>query len=229
MTDGPNHVGIIMDGNRRWAKLHHVMPWEGHKAGKETLKKLAREWIESDVKYLTLYTFSLKNLKNRNPIEKKYLYDVVKAGVMDVLSDPYFYEQININVIGRWHLLPDKDLKKRIQEMIDKTAKNTKKVLRMAICYDGQDEIVYSCQNLIDKGVKTVTPELIKQNLFTNELPPVDLLIRTGGEKRLSGFLLWDASYAELFFTDKLFPDCVPGTLQEAIEEFKNRKRRFGK
>jgi undecaprenyl diphosphate synthase len=222
-------VAIILDGNRRWAKLHNLKPWEGHRAGKETLKKLAREWMESDVKYLTLYSFSLKNLQNRNPLERHYLYQVLKAGIIDTLSDPYFYENLNISVIGRWHLLPDKSLKKKIQEMIDKTAKNKDKMLRLAICYDGQDEIVHACQNLIDKGVKKVTPELIKQNLFTNELPPVDLLIRTGGEKRLSGFLLWDASYAELFFTDKLFPDCVPGTLQEAIEEFKNRKRRFGK
>lgn len=229
MVKSPKHVAIIMDGNRRWAKKNNIMPWEGHKAGKETLKKLTKEWLESEVEYLTLYTFSLENLKKRNPLEKKFLYSVLKEGVIDAITDPLVYKKININVIGRWELIPDNILKEKIREMIEKTKNNKKKFLRLAICYDGQDEIVYAAQKLIDKGIKKVTPEVLRQEMFVKDLPPVDLIIRTGGDRRISGFLLWDASYAELFFTDILFPDAVPGTFGEAIEDFKNRQRRYGK
>ena len=229
MSDTPSHVGMILDGNRRWALKHALKPWEGHKAGKENLQKMLYHWIDTDIKYLTLYSLSLDNFKNRNEIEKKFLLQVIQAGFDELVTDELIKKgEVNVNVIGRWELLPE-NLKKSIQKAIDATKDYNKKFLRFAICYDGQDELVHAAQNIANKEIETVTPETIKQNLFTKDLPPVDLLIRTGGEKRLSGFLLWDASYAELYFTEVLFPDAVPDTFDEAVEEFKNRQRRFGK
>jgi len=228
----PVHIGIIMDGNRRFAQKHSMNPWEGHEAGRKTLKKMINYFgnKESATKYLTLYTFSLENLKNRSELEKQFLFKVLTQGFKELLDEHVIFDKkININVIGRWELLPDKGLKDAIQKSIDATKTHKNKFIRFAICYDGQDEIVHACQKIVDSNAKKVTPELIKQNLFTSELPPVDLVIRTGGEQRISGFLLWDASYAELYFTETLFPDSVPDTYENAIEEYKNRQRRFGK
>jgi len=224
------HIAIILDGNRRWAQKHALKPWEGHEAGSKTLKKLLKYWVDSDIPYLSLYTLSLDNFIKRSEIEKRFLFHLFKINFRELLEDELIHKgKVKVKILGKWELLPDKELKKLLKEVMEKTKDYDKKTLSFLICYDGQDEIVNAVQKLIGKGVKKVTPELIKQNLFTSELPPVDLLIRTGGEKRLSGFLLWDASYAELYFTETLFPDSVPKTFDEAIEEYKNRKRRFGK
>lgn len=231
-TKEPVHIGIIMDGNRRWAQKHKLNPWEGHEAGRKTLQRMINHFgnKESATKYLTLYTLSLDNFKNRSEIEKQFLFKVLTQGFTELLKEPVIFDQkININVIGRWELLPDKALKDAVQKAIDATKNHKNKFIRFAICYDGHDEIVHACQKIVDSNTKNITSELIKNNLFTKDLPPVDLVIRTGGEQRISGFLLWDASYAELYFTETLFPDSVPDTYEKAVEEFKNRQRRFGK
>lgn len=228
----PLHVGIILDGNRRWAQNHKLNPWEGHKAGKETLKKQIKYFAnkESKTKYLTLYSLSLDNFQKRSEIERKFLYNVLREGFSEILDEPVIFEKkINIDVIGRWELLPDKGLKDAIKKAVDATKTHSNKFIRFAICYDGQDEIVQACQKIVDSSAKKITPELIKQNMFTSKLPPVDLVIRTGGEQRLSGFLLWDAGYAELYFTETLFPDSVPDTYENAVKDYANRQRRFGK
>ncbi|MDD5182390.1 MAG: polyprenyl diphosphate synthase [Candidatus Nanoarchaeia archaeon] len=228
----PLHIGMILDGNRRYAQKHGLKPWEGHEEGKKALSKLIRYFAnsESQTKYLTLYALSLDNFQKRSQIERNFLYNVLKEGFTEILDEPIIFEKkINIDVIGRWELLPDKELKEAIQNAVDATKSHKNKFIRFAICYDGLDEIVNAAQKIVDSNAKKVTKELIKENLFTKDLPPVDLLIRTGGEQRLSGFLLWDASYAELYFTETLFPDSIPGVYNSAIKDYANRQRRFGK
>lgn len=223
------HIGLILDGNRRWSKKHALKPWEGHEAGRLTLSILTRYWAsKTDIKYLSLYALSLKNFLGRSSLEKKLLYGSLERGFIDLLNDKLLKkEKIRVKIIGKWNLLPDKRLKKVLNEIISKTKKHNKKVLSFFICYDGQDEITEAAKEM--KNVQRITRSTIKNNLFTKDLPPVDLLIRTGGEHRLSGFMLWDVSYAELYFTDILFPDFTPSSFNNAITEYKNRKRRFGK
>lgn len=229
MAEKLKHIAVIMDGNRRWAKLKNIQPWEGHEEGRKTLRNLLDYFVSLDITHLTLYSLSLGNVQNRSEIEKQFLFKVLKAGFDEIPTLKSIHEgKVKVTFMGRWEILPE-DIKASIKKAIDCTKHYKNKFLQFAVCYDGQDEIVYAAQNLIDKKIKKVTPELIKANIFTSDIPPVDLLIRTGGEQRLSGFMLWDCSYAELFFTETLFPDAVPKTFDEAIKEFYSRQRRFGK
>jgi len=229
--DYPKHVGVIMDGNRRWAKKMNLEPWEGHKAGKETLKKLINYFLDSKVQYLTLYSLSLDNFNKRSSIERKHLYEVIKSGFDEIVeSDLVKKRKLCIKVIGKWWLLPE-DIKTSIEKAIEVTKNNKGKIVTFAICYDGQDEVVEACKEIVKKGIPTdkINLKVFYENMYSKDLPPVDLIIRTGGEKRLSGFMLWSASYAELYFTEVLFPDAVPETFELAIKDFSQRKRRFGK
>jgi tritrans,polycis-undecaprenyl-diphosphate synthase [geranylgeranyl-diphosphate specific] len=229
----PQHVAIIMDGNRKWAQKHKLKPWEGHEAGRKALDRLVRYWVDSEVKFLSLYSLSLDNFSKRSSIEKQFLYKLFKVGFTDLLKDKITHDaKIKVLILGKWELIPDKELKALFREVMEKTSGYSNKVLAFYICYDGQDELVEAAKRIAQKygtAPDKISNEVLKANLFTSGIPPVDLLIRTGGEQRLSGFLLWDASYAELYFTETLFPDSVPATFDAALEEYKNRKRRFGK
>lgn len=222
------HISMILDGNRRYAVQHGLNPWQGHEAGRKTLSNLIRYWAtKTDIECLSLFSLSLDNFLKRTEIEKEFLYRQFITGFTELLDDKIIHDKgIQVKIIGKWELIPDKELKSLISKVVSKTKDYTKRKLSFFICYDGQDEIVEAARRF---NPKEITKENFKKALFTAELPEVDLLIRTGGEKRISGFMLWDISYAELYFIDTLFPDFTPIEFNKAIEEYKNRKRRFGK
>ncbi|MCD6576171.1 MAG: di-trans,poly-cis-decaprenylcistransferase [Nanoarchaeota archaeon] len=225
------HVGIIMDGNRRYAKMKKLFPrFRGHLEGKKALETLLKAWIKmKEPKYLTLYAFSLYNFKNRSSLEKKFIFALLKKGFMELLKyEDVFKREVRINFIGDTTKCP-KSLLNVIDEVIEKTKNHKKKFLTFAICYDGQQEIVDAVNEILTSKGKKVTVNNFKKYLYTRELPPVDLIVRTGGEKRLSGFLLWDTSYAELIFREETWPEYNVTMLKQDISEFRRRKRRFGK
>ncbi len=225
------HIAIIPDGNRRWAKKHNKTPSEGHLAGMENAKKLMKKARELGIKYLTFYVFSSENLKKRPPKEKLFLITKIGEFLKKMAEGKEVKEnRIRINILGRIEKLP-----KKIQEIaryaMEKTKKYTKYYLNLCIVYDGRDEIVDAVKEIIKKKIRKIDRRTIKKHLYTRDMPPPDLIIRTGmkKEKRLSAFLLWDSAYSEFYFTGKYFPDFKPRDLEKAVEDFKGRERRYGK
>ena len=223
----PVHVGIIMDGNGRWAKNRNLPRSMGHHEGLETAKKIAAAAADLGLKYLTLYIFSTENWK-RTEQEVGYLMNLIRNHLR---SEFEFYKShhIKIDHIGNLAGLP-KDIQDDIIKAKAETATFTGLTLVLAINYGGRDEIVRGVQKLIANGTKpeAVTEESLAASFDIPTLPDLDLLIRTGGEKRLSNFLLWHSAYAELLFTDTLWPDYNKEELYKDIIEFQKRTRRFG-
>ncbi len=223
-TNLPMHIGIIMDGNGRWAKKRNLPRNFGHRAGAETLKKITTYADEIGIKAITAYTFSTENWKRPQAeidgimaLLREYLLDYKKN-----LGD----KNAVIRVIGDRSVLDD-DIIELIAKTEDFTKDNTGVVLCLAINYGGQDEIVRAAKQIITNG-EEITAENIEKNLYTSELPPVDLIIRPSGEKRLSNFLLWQSAYAELWYDDILWPDFSVEKFNQAIIDFQQRNRRFG-
>ncbi|MBU0461244.1 MAG: di-trans,poly-cis-decaprenylcistransferase [Nanoarchaeota archaeon] len=229
-TEKGLHVGIILDGNRRWAKARGLQPWQGHDAGAKAFKKLLNEMKDTGVKQLTVYSLSLQNLK-RTEEEKKHLFRIFSQYFKELKSEPAIVEnQIKISFIGRTELLPD-DLQQTIGDIINNTKNYEGYKLNFAIAYGGREEIVDAVKNIVEKVKKgqanAVDEELIKGNLYLADEP--DFIIRTGGDRRTSNFLTWQSSYSEWFFLDKYWPDFTTQDLMDCIEQFKKRERRFGK
>ena len=222
----PNHIGIIMDGNGRWATKRGLKRSAGHKEGAKTLKKLLNHIYKRGVKYLSLYAFSTDNFK-RSKEEVDYLMNLFIEMFKKQFKD---LEKNNIKVLfsGRRSPLP-KGVLDAMDEMSEKTKNNTSGTLNICLNYGGQEEIVDMVKKIIDQKIdsKDITKEIVNKNLYQN-LPPVDFVIRTSGEKRISNFLLWQSSYAEYHFPEVLFPDFKEKEFDEAIVEFNKRKRRFG-
>ena len=228
----PLHVAVIMDGNGRWAKQRKLPRAEGHRRGAESARAVIRVASELGVKYLTLYTFSMENW-NRPKTEveaiMQYLMMYLKKEAPDLNK-----HNVRLEVIGQTHRLPD-----RVQAQLEKTraalAKNTGLTLVLALSYGSRAEIVDAARSIAQKAVKgTVAPdeideELLGSHLYTGHMPDPDLLVRTSGEMRLSNFLLWQMSYAEMVVTPVLWPDFRKPEFIAAIEEFARRHRRFGK
>lgn len=220
----PLHVGIIMDGNGRWAKKRKMPRNVGHRAGAETLKKITTYADKIGIKAITAYTFSTENWKRPQAeidgimaLLREYLKDYKKN-----LGD----KNAVIKVIGDISVL-DKDIRDLIAETEDFTKDNTGVVLNLAINYGGRDEIVRAVKILNEKG-EPITEENIGKNLYTSELPPPDLIIRPSGEMRLSNFLLWQSAYAELWYDDVLWPDFTERDFDRAISDYGKRNRRYG-
>jgi undecaprenyl diphosphate synthase len=227
----PLHVAVIMDGNGRWAKQRKLPRAEGHRRGAESARAVIRVASELGVKYLTLYTFSMENW-NRPKAEveaiMRYLVMYLKKETPDLNK-----HNVRLEVIGQAHRLPD-----RVQAQLGKTraalAKNTGLTLVLALSYGSRAEIVDAARSIAEKAVKgTVAPdeideELLGSHLYTGHMPDPDLLVRTSGEMRLSNFLLWQMSYAEIVVTPVLWPDFRKAEFIAAIEEFARRHRRFG-
>lgn len=229
----PGHIAIIPDGNRRWAREKKLQPWEGHEAGAENLEGLVRFLLKKGVQCLSFWGSSLDNLSKRPLQEKKALLDIYKRYFTRLMDSREIHEnETRINVIGRWEEQFPDSLKKIIHEAFGKTRHYKKKVLNFMLAYSGIDEMTQAIQNIHDryeKGVK-ITPEIIKENLMTSQIPPVDYVIRTGGEPHLSsGFMMWDVADAQLYFTETKFPDFNEKELETALEEYAMRGRRFGK
>jgi len=223
-SSAPIHVAIIMDGNGRWAESRNLPRTEGHKAGVKVVKIITRASVEFGIKYLTLYAFSTENWK-RSKEEVDFLFKLFVDTIRNYV-DELIENSIRLNFIGDIDDLPY-FVKKFVNFSSNKTSKGQKMVLNIALNYGGRTEIINAVRNIRKTRAK-VDEESFKDFLYTKEQPDPDLVIRTGGEKRLSNFLLYQSSYAELFFTDTYWPDFTKEEYLSILEDFMKRKRRFG-
>ena len=223
----PNHVVIIPDGNRRWAKKHGLSPIEGHKKGLETAMNVVRGSRNLGVKILTLWGFSTENW-SRPTLEVTYLMRLY-ASFFKVHINELIKEGVRFNWLGRRDRVP-KVLRQILEKIEAQTAKNSKYILNIAIDYGGHEELINAFKKILKRGVKPseINEKLVSENLETADLPDPDLLIRTSGEKRTSGIMPWQTAYTELFFSKLLFPDFSLTELKRAISDFSHRHRRYG-
>jgi len=225
------HVAIIMDGNGRWAKKRHLPRVMGHRRGVEAVREVVRAAGDMGLEALTLYAFSSENWK-RPPEEVGDLMGLLKRFIIADLEE-FRANGVRLKVIGRYKELAP-DIVELIDDAIQKTAHNKGTTLAVALNYGGQDELVRAAsamaQRIADGSLapEEADADILAQGLDTADMPPLDLLIRTSGEQRLSNFLLWQCAYAELWFTDTLWPDFTPEHLAEALADFAARERRFG-
>lgn len=226
----PAHIAIIMDGNGRWAKQKGQKRSFGHQAGAETVHVIAEEAAKLGVKYLTLYTFSTENW-NR-PVDEV---SALMALLMDSIEEETFMKNnISFRIIGDSEKLPT-DVQNRLNQCIERTSKNTGMCLILALSYSSKWEITEGVKKIASKvkegtlSLEDITDETIDQHLCTQFMPDPDLLIRTGGEVRLSNYLLWQCAYSELYFCETFWPDFKEEDLCKAIHEYQKRERRYGK
>ena len=224
----PKHIAIIPDGNRRWAKDKGLSSLEGHKRGGDAAKAISRAVFKAGIPYMSIYAFSTENW-NRTSDEVQYLMDLYLrlAGVelKEAMAD-----NIKIVVSGSKDRL-SKKISSSLGAIQEKTKNNTGGTLNICLNYGGQDEIIHAMQQISLEGVPSdkINAEIIKKHLYTADLPPVDLVIRTSGEQRLSNFLLWDSAYAELSFPEVMWPDFDEAELTKVLDDYACRQRRFGK
>jgi len=225
---GIKHLGIIMDGNRRWARQHGLPTLEGHRRGYSLAKKIGDWCLNRGIEVLTLFAFSTENW-NRSKKEVKYLMGLFEMMLTKDL-DELNRKNIRLTVIGRITGLPLR-LQKHIENAVEVTKNNTRGTLQLAINYGGRAEIVDAVKQLVKeaRSASKITEESISEKLYTSHQPDPDLIIRTSGEQRTSGFLAWQAAYSELYFTKKHWPEFTERDLDEALSEYGRRQRRFGK
>jgi undecaprenyl diphosphate synthase len=228
----PNHIAIIMDGNGRWAEMKGKPRVFGHKNGVTSVKEVIEGCCEIGINYLTLYAFSTENW-NRPKLEVRTLMALLVSSLRKELNT-LVKNNIKLNTIGNIENLPEK-AQAELAEVIEKTKNNASLTLTLALSYGSREEIVNVIRNISKKvvnnqlAVEEINENIINNHLYTFSLPDVDLLIRTSGEKRISNFLLWQIAYAELYFTDTLWPDFRKENLFKAIVNYQHRERRFGK
>jgi len=228
----PTHIAIIMDGNGRWAKLKNKPRVFGHKNGVNSVRETIEACGDLGIKFLTLYAFSTENWK-RPKLEVKTLMALLVSSLKKELKILQ-KNNIKLNTIGNINDLPE-SAQKELKEVIEKTKNNNALTLTLALSYGSRDEIVNVIKNISKKVVNNelqieeINENIINNHLYTFSLPDVDFLIRTSGEKRISNFLLWQIAYAEMYFTDTLWPDFKKENLFNAVLEYQNRERRFGK
>ena len=231
MVKTPHHTAIIMDGNRRWAKGRGLDIIRGHNQGAETLKDICKAASENQIRWLTVFAFSAQNWNRPEP-EVSGLLALMRRFLMREIEE-LMQNNIRLRVIGSRSNF-SKDLHLLINKSETMTAENTGLNLTVALDFGGQQDITQATRQIAEEvaaGVidpMQVNDDFVKSRLQTSALPPVDLLIRTGGEKRISNFLLWDLSYAELYFSETYWPDFRASDLETAVTEFNNRERRFG-
>ena len=225
MVENLQHLAIVMDGNGRWARNKGKPRTAGHTEGLKAVKKIVKTASDLGIPYITLYTFSTENWK-RTEEEVGFLMGLIKKHLRAELD---FYAENNLRVlhIGDIDGLP-KDIAEELTEIKEKTAAYTGTSVVLAINYGGRNEIIRAIQKLKKDETADLTESLFSDKLDTHGIPPVDLFIRTGGEKRLSNFLLWQSAYAELYFSDKLWPDWTPEDLRQAVNDYMHRERRYG-
>ena len=216
------HVAIIMDGNGRWAKARHLPRVVGHQRGVEAVRKLVRSLKDTPIECLTLYAFSSENWK-RPEDEVDDLMNMMRKFIKSDLPE-FIANDVKLHILGDWRGLAP-DIVALLDDALAQTAKG-KRTLAVALNYGSQHEIARAATKAAAEG--EITAESIERHLDTAPLPPLDLLIRTSGEVRLSNFLLWQCAYAEMIFTDVLWPDFTPAHLNDALEEFARRERRYG-
>ncbi|CAD0006102.1 di-trans,poly-cis-decaprenylcistransferase [Flavobacterium chungangense] len=231
-TNLPQHLAIIMDGNGRWAKQQGFLRAFGHENGTKSVKETIKTCAKLGIGFLTLYAFSTENW-NRPKLEVQALMKILVNSLRKELTTLQ-ENNIRLNAIGNLDKLP-KSAQKELLDVIDKTKNNTRLTLTLALSYGSREELVNAVRIISDKvknniiSLDTIDDSIINEHLYTQNLPDVDLLIRTSGEHRISNFLLWQIAYAELYFTDVLWPDFKEQHLYEAIISYQKRERRFGK
>ncbi|MFZ2153630.1 MAG: polyprenyl diphosphate synthase [Candidatus Moraniibacteriota bacterium] len=230
----PKHVVIIPDGNRRWAKEKNLNPWDGHSAGAERIEELVREALAMKIENISFWGSSMDNLTKRPLLEKKALLDIYEQYFKRLIDSPEIHEnQAKINIFGHWQTQFPDNLKKILEEGILRTKDYNNYNLNFFLAYNGDDEMLNAIRKISSKwgaDSEKITSQIVKENLFTKDLPAVDLLIRTGGEPHLStGFMMWDLANAQLYFSLKLFPDFTKEDFKIAVDDFIARGRRMGK
>jgi tritrans,polycis-undecaprenyl-diphosphate synthase [geranylgeranyl-diphosphate specific] len=230
----PNHLGIIIDGNRRWARARGLPPWEGHRAGAEKLNEFLNWCLELGIPQVSIYTLSTENL-NRPKEELKHLFKLLEEYVDGLLNDKKKFAllekyEVRVRFVGELNRLPKK-LIKLMGKLMEKTAKYQKRVLNFLVAYGGKSEIVNAVKKLAEEVIKhgkiEITEKDIEKHLYVPQ--PLDLVIRTGGYQRLSNFLLWQASYAEIYVTKTLWPDFSKKEFMKALRWYSQQKRNFGR
>ncbi len=226
----PAHIAIIMDGNGRWAMARGLVRNAGHKAGVETVRRITAECVRLGVRYLTLYTFSTENW-NRPEDEVSALMGLVLTSLEDEI---FMKHNVGLRVIGDMQRLPA-DVREKLQQTIERTKNNDTMTLVVALSYSSRWEITQAVKDILHEAQSSairpedITEEFVSSHLTTSFMPDPDLLIRTGGELRISNYLLWQIAYSELYFCDTYWPDFDEKALHEAIISYQSRQRRFGK
>jgi len=225
----PKHIAIIMDGNRRWAAKRELPAGEGHKAGAQNLEKIVDYCRDIGIKNITVYALSTENWRKRSAEEVKGIFNLL-INIVKTKHQEYQKAGIKFFVLGNFQAFPFK-VKNAIKRILDMVLDDERIKFNVALNYGGRDEIVNAIKNIVKDGVKAheINEELVSKYLYTKGQPDPDLIIRPGGEFRLSNFLLWQMSYAELYFTNILWPDFTPKELEKAIYWYQQRDRRLGK
>ena len=235
MKNIPNHEAIIPDGNRRWARKRGIKAWLGHREGVKAFEKILDKSRELKIPYITFWGGSWDNLTKRSKIEINFLFKVYTEQFKRVADDKRIHQnKVKINVLGRWKEILPKETQEAIERAMEVTKSYNNFFLTFLLAYDGTDEMLDCVQKIAkisqDKKIK-ISKNLIKENLWTKDLPPVDLIIRTGCESdphNSAGFMMWDTIYSQLYFTQTLFPAFSPKEFEQIIEDYSKRERRLG-
>ncbi len=231
----PAHIAVIPDGNRRWAKKHKLEAWFGHKKGSEIIDRLADVIIEMNIPHISFWGSSKDNLKKRPKMEVKFLLNLFKEKFLELAqSEKIHKNKVKISIIGDWREQFPEDVKKSLERAEEETKNYDKFFMNFFLAYSGTGEILDAIKCIAKRARENssleINEELLKNCLSTSKLPPVDLLVRTGGEPHNSdGFMMWDTANAQLYFSEKLWPDIDENDLRDAINDYSSRKRRFGK
>ena len=225
----PQHIAIIMDGNRRWARKHNLPDYKGHEAGSENLERIVEAAGKLGVKTLTVYALSTENLKERATREIRAILNILRSGYRTKIKR-MMENGVRVDVLGELEGLP-KAIQNIIKDLRNTIIKNESIRVNVALNYGGKREMIDAIKDIVKSGidVNKINDELIKKHLYTSGQQDPELVIRTGGHIRLSNFLLWQTAYSELYFTNKLWPDFGPEDLKKAIQWYQDQKRNFGK
>ena len=227
-SPAPAHIAFILDGNRRWAKEHGLPKLEGHRRGYELLKKVSLAAFDRGVKYVSGYIFSTENW-NREVEEVNYLMDLALKMFERDMNEMH-EKNVRIRVIGSKERISPK-IAKAIVKAEEQSKDNTGGTICVCFNYGGRDEILAATKSIVDEGVSfdQITDDIFRSHMYTHDVPDPDIIVRTGGEQRLSNFLLWEAAYSELMFLPEFWPDFSVAGLEGVIDEYNRRKRNFGK
>lgn len=231
----PQHIVLIPDGNRRWARKKGLPPFFGHRQGAKTTKKILKAALELKIPCFTFWGTSLDNVTKRSPEEIKFLFNIFEQYFKKLINSKEIHQNsVKINVLGRWDKLFPERLKQLIKKLINKTKNYKNHQLTFLMAYSGIEEMTSAIQRIAKFKIQNlkfkINEESIKANLWTKDLPPVDLVIRTGGEPHWSsGLMMWDVADAQLYFTETLFPDFSAEEFKKAVERYTETERRLGK
>lgn len=228
----PDHIALIPDGNRRWARKRRLQPWLGHERGLSGFDEVVKAAFAAGSRFVTFWGASRDNLTKRSRIEVRFLLQYIRRGLAKKSTREYFVkEKINVRVLGEWdRILSDAGLRKAVRELEEQTRNFGGRFLTILFGYDGKSEMLAAIRALIKQKPSGLSYDSVRKKLWTGHLPPVDLVIRTGGEPHWSaGFMMWLCADSQFYFTETLWPDFDKKRLAEAFAEYSSRGRRFGK